>query len=244
MQEFDHIDDQMLDSFVDGELDAAGSQTVIQAMHRDPVIRERVYRLRRAKDLMMLGFGHEQLPAAENSAPAKVRRITSSRLVASFVVLIISIASTFFGYELGSHSAIKGVHSVLSVAEMRPHRVILHIDESNPVYFSKALAYATDYIRAHEAQGGEVAVIANAGGIDLMRPDATPFKQQMLEIMHDYQNIHFIACAAAIRELHKKGISPVFFDNVDTRKPAMDQIIEHVQDGWTYIKVRNLVSAS
>ncbi len=238
------MDDQLLSSFVDGELDAAGSQTVIQAMHQDPDVKERVYRLRRAKDLMMLGFSHEQLPAADNSTPMEVRRITSSRLVASIAALMISIASAFFGYELGSHSTATGEHIAASALAAQQHRVILHIDESNPLYFSKALAYATDYVRTHEAQGGEVAVIANASGIDLMRPDATPFEQQMLEIMHDYQNIHFIACAAAIRELHKKGINPVFFDKVDTRKPAMDQIIEHVQEGLTYIKVKNLVSAS
>lgn len=244
MQEFDHIDDQLLGSFVDGELDAAGSQTVIQAMHRDPVIREQVYKLRRAKDLMMLGFGHEQLPNAEDTVPQDMRNMHSSRLIASIVALVISIASAFVGYEIGSRSTATNERIAASVAATQQHRVILHIDESNPLYFSRALAYATDYIRTHEAQGGEVAVIANASGIDLMRPDATPFKQQMLEIMRDYHNIHFIACAAAIRDLRKKGINPVFFDNVDTRKPAMDQIIEHVQDGWTYIKVRNLVSES
>ncbi len=244
MQEFDHIDDQLLGSFVDGELDAAGSQTVIQAMHKDPVIRDRVYKLLRAKDLMRLGFRHEQLPADENPITQNVRRKYPSRLVASIAVLMISIASAFFGYKLGSHSTATSEHIAASATDPQLHRVILHIDESNPQFFSKALTYAIDYIRAHEAQGGEVAVIANASGIDLMRPNTTPFEQQVREIMRNYNNIHFIACAAAIRELQKKGINPVFFDNVDTHKPAMDQIIQHVQEGWTYIKVRNLVAES
>jgi anti-sigma factor RsiW len=52
----DIFDDQALGSFVDGLLDAAHTGKIIKAMEDDPEIRERVYQLRRTKDLMKLGF--------------------------------------------------------------------------------------------------------------------------------------------------------------------------------------------
>lgn len=53
----DVFDNQALGSFVDGQLDAAHTEKIIKVMEDDPEIRERVYQLRRAKDLMKLGFG-------------------------------------------------------------------------------------------------------------------------------------------------------------------------------------------
>lgn len=198
--------------------------------------------LRHAQDLMKLGFGHEQPPDV-------VRHKTHSffmgenlmRFVASIAVLAITLCAGIIGYHAGKHTA---TNEINATATEQTHRVILHISESDPLLFSKSLEYAKSYIREYESRGGQVAVIANAGGIDLMRSDTSPVKDQILDIMKNYDNIHFIACASAIQALHKKGINPVFFDFVDTRKPAMDQIIEHVQAGWTYLKVRDLVSVS
>lgn len=62
MEYFDKIDSLILGSFVDGELDSEHYATVIKAMHKNAEIRERVYELRRAKDLMKLGFGTASAP--------------------------------------------------------------------------------------------------------------------------------------------------------------------------------------
>jgi anti-sigma factor RsiW len=66
------FDDQVLGSFVDGLLDAASSEKIIKAMEDDPEIRECIYQLRRAKDLMRLGFGEVSAPSG-HTARAKFR---------------------------------------------------------------------------------------------------------------------------------------------------------------------------
>ena len=67
MKQSDHIDDILLGAFVDGQLDTANSEAVITAMENDPGTRERVYQLRRAKDLIKLGFEHVEAPAQTSS---------------------------------------------------------------------------------------------------------------------------------------------------------------------------------
>ncbi len=57
MENTDIFEDQLLGTFIDGELDAVNREAIINAMETDPLLRERVYRLRRARDLMQLGFG-------------------------------------------------------------------------------------------------------------------------------------------------------------------------------------------
>ena len=56
------IDENMLGAFVDGQLDPAGCETVVEAMAQDPALRQQVERLRRAKDLMRIGFASATPP--------------------------------------------------------------------------------------------------------------------------------------------------------------------------------------
>jgi anti-sigma factor RsiW len=69
----DILDDQALGSFVDGLLDAAHTGKIIKAMEDDLEIRERVYQLRRTKDLMKLGFADASTRPG-NTAPVNTAK--------------------------------------------------------------------------------------------------------------------------------------------------------------------------
>lgn len=245
MRDIDSIDNQMLGAFVDGELDPAGCQLVIQAMEDSPEVRERIYRLRRAKDLMKLGFAHAEPPSGgargERRQPGRHQK-RSLRLAASVAVFLITAGAALVGFQAGRSTDGHSRQVVASTEMEQPYRVILHVSESDPRQFAKALDYAAAYIREHEARGGEVAVIAHSTGIDLMRTGVSPYEDRVRDMLARRPNIHFIACANAIRALRKKGVEPAIIPDVDTSKPALDQIVEHVQAGWQYIKVRDLIS--
>jgi hypothetical protein len=61
-----NFDDRALGIFVDRLQGTAHSEQIIKAMEDDPEIRERVYQLRRAKDLMELGFGDANAPPGKS----------------------------------------------------------------------------------------------------------------------------------------------------------------------------------
>ena len=208
-------------------------------MEQDAGVREHVYQLRRAKDLMKLGFGTAQ-------APTRTLPVLKSRrwypgsfgVTATVMFLLISLGSGFLGYFGGKQLA---GQAVPTVAHQRMDRVLLHISEADPEQFSAALDYTRKFLKEHKDSGGWIAVIANAGGLDLLREGGSPFEQQIIALIREHDNVHFIACANSIRQLRRKGVEPVIIENVDSSMPAMDQIIRHVQEGWTYIKVKSLV---
>ena len=240
MTKSDYIfDDHALGAFVDGLLDDEHSEAIIRAMENDPEIREHVYQLRRAKDLMRLGFGDASTPS---SGTTKVKsrdwKYFSPRIAASIAALAVAFGAGMLTQHGGIHDLTS--QSLASLSQQQGNNVILHISESDPQQFSTALAYAEKYLKEHQAQGFQVDVVANAGGVDMMREDASPLKQQMIEMLSKYDNVHFIACANAIRALHKKGIEPEFFSSVYTEEPAMDYIIGRVQAGWAYTRVDSL----
>ncbi len=67
-----NFDTRALGNFVDGQLGAAHNARIIKAMEDDPEIRERVYQLRRTKDLMKLGYGDLRTPPG-NTVKSKFR---------------------------------------------------------------------------------------------------------------------------------------------------------------------------
>ncbi len=109
MKNFDKPDGQMLGAFVDGHLDLEHSDAVIKAMHDDPDIREQVYQLRRAKDLMKLGFADAQAPSGgQQQSGSFGRRLFTTRIAASVAavaaakILSASFASLSFNIDANS----------------------------------------------------------------------------------------------------------------------------------------------
>jgi hypothetical protein len=57
LKESNNIDEAMTGAFVDGQLDAANCEAIIEAMEEDNDLRDRVYDLRKIKELVKLSFG-------------------------------------------------------------------------------------------------------------------------------------------------------------------------------------------
>lgn len=238
MHKLDDFNDQTLGAFVDGQLDAETSESIINAMDFSNDIRQRVYELRRAKDLMRLAFSNTSLPAHKKSSTPQWRRYAMG-IAVSLSAIAISLGSGISGYYMGTNNQI--VTGTANSADIqKSERILLHISESNIEHFTAALDYAEYFLRENESSSKQIAVIANAGGLDFMRTGVSPYEEKIIEIMEKHSNIHLIACANSIRSLRKKGINLQLIKNVRVNKPAMDHIIEYVQDGWTYKKVNTL----
>jgi len=217
MQDTDLIDENILGAFVDGQLDNAGCEAVMAAMAGDPAVRERVERLRRAKDLMRLGFASAQPPIgreALRSAPPVTSRL-SRALAASVAVAALGLGAGTLGYHYGRHLDRNALEGLASAQQQHNDRIVLHIP----------------------APESRVEVIANAGGLDMMRTGLSPYEEQISALLEAHPNVRFLACANAIANLRKRGIEPRVIASVDTEKKAIDHIVERLQEGWSYVRV-------
>lgn len=243
MKDTDYFDDHILGAFVDGEVDAGNREAIIQAMESDPDLRERVYCLRRSRDLMKLGFG-DATPRSSRTKQQHRRWFPfSTRLAASIAALAISFGAGMLGhlYFQGQPGVAGQLLASSGQLQSDKNNVILHISESNPQQFTAAITYAEKFLQEHQSQGYQIDVVAHASGLDFMREDVSPLKQQMVEMLAKYDNVHFIGCANAISMLRKKGIEPAIIQGVSTDSTAFDHIVNRLQSGnWKYIKVESL----
>ena len=240
MKHTDNIDEQTLDAFVDGQLDPAQRSSVIQAMDHDPDVREQVYQLRRAKDLMKLGF-EDARPTSPGHRGGPTRRYAVG-VAASLAMLGIGFSTGMLGYHYTAHQG-SGTALMASAVQPQGSHVVLHIGDSDPDHFAAALNYVDSFLKENAGRGGQIEVVANAGGLELMRSGLSPYQQRVVDMINRHSNVHFIACANAIRNLQLQGIEPRIIKDVDTEQTALEHIVERLQSGWTYIKADALPEA-
>ncbi len=227
------LDDLTLNSYVDGQLTAEQEREILAAMEHDVAVREQICKLRRAKDWMRTGFADAVPP----TPPAtKLRRpfYVGNGIAASLMALALTTGGALLGYTCAERQA-----PALAQQQDSNH-VLLHLDKSGADNFAAVLDYAEKFLAEHAARGVEVEVVANAGGIDLMRTGGSPYNARVMALQHQYQNLHFIACANAIRNLRKEGVDVSMLNGVHSGETAVDHIVSRLQQGWRYVKVSDL----
>lgn len=232
----DRIDELMLAAFVDGQLDATHSEAIIDAMDNDPDMRQRVYELRKIKDLVKLGY-EDAIPDAprKNSfKPFPFWRQHCAGIAASIVAISVSFAAGVTYYHYNQSTPPFSSQDVASINLEQIDHIILHISESDPRLFEASLLFTEKFLKKH-SHNARIEVVANAGGIDLMRSDY-PLGDKVREMMADYDNVTFVACTNAINKLRQQGIVPKIIKDVGTDEAALDHILDRVREGWTYLK--------
>lgn len=240
MQEQKIPDEQMLGAFVDGQLDATNSALVLAAMDRDTRIRDQVYELRRAKDLIKLGFG-DAVPPRPVVADRRIGwRREASALAASLALLVVGSGAWSFGYYCSEQQLAKVSSDVISPGQQQAEKVVLHLSDANPAHFAAALDYVEQFISNNEGQGGQIEVIANAGGLDLVRVGVSPFEDRVRKILAEHGNVQFLACANALHNLQEAGVDAEIIGDIDSHGTAVDLIVDRLQSGWRYVKAESL----
>jgi intracellular sulfur oxidation DsrE/DsrF family protein len=120
-------------------------------------------------------------------------------------------------------------------------RLLFHISEDN----ARALAAAFDRIEKLLAdytaarQPVMVEVLANAEGLRLLRAEtATDAQRERIrQLQAAYPNLRFLACGNTLRRLRLEGQKVELLPEVVVVKSALDQVVQRLQEGWTYVKI-------
>ncbi len=239
MSNSETFSDELLHTFIDGELDNVTQQSIRVAMQQDSRLQERVVRLRRTKEMVRLAFAGAEPPVQQKAIQVQNRWIQAYGVAASFLVLALCFGVGILGYK---SAPLWSSQAAAVMDHQQPNKLILHIGESDPERFSATLAYAESYLKEH-AGDAMVEVVTNAGGLDLLRPGMSPYEHKVMEMMATYKNLHFFACMNSIRNLRRQGVNPELLKEVEAGQTAVDHIVNRVMEGWTYVKMDHLPEA-
>jgi len=237
----DRVSEEMLHALIDGELEPAEAEQLYSRIGEDETLANRVCILRGMKDMMRLAYSHPPVPPGKWQTPLNNRR-GMQQAIAAGLLLTLGIGT---GWLLHSKQAPSialqetggGVHLGATVADA--NRIIMHIDSASHQKFDALLDRADLLLTAaHDHKTPlQVEVLANSNGLNLLRADRSPFAARIAELTKKHQNLHFVVCAQTVARSAREEGRVVLMPEAKLAPSAIGEIVDRLQEGWTYIKI-------
>ena len=235
MKNDDHISEEQLNAFVDGELDSEERSCLFNEAEQSAELDQRLCQQRKLKELVK----HAYRDVPEPRRRLTGRRTRSSMLglaTAASMLLLLGVTAgqllpRFFDQDLRPGGLTANAQAVADV-----ENYILHVVSGEPEKMKFALQQARELLDSAGADSPrKVEVVANEQGLALLRSDVTPFSDEIRALAHE--NVVFYACSKAIERLEEKGIEVRLVPEAIPGYTALDRVVERLQDGWQYIKL-------
>ncbi len=223
----------LLHAFVDEQLDGASRARLFQALQEDEALRQQVCQLQETKAWVRSAFADVQAP--ERKPPRRQRRLPWG-LAASVAALALAFAG---GWLVRGAQPGDGLNAVvLDKVRASHYRVVLHITERDPHKFDRVLDEAQRLLERYRAQHIQVDVLANAGGIDLLREGPSPYARRVRALMQRYPgSVHFVACMNTLHRLQTQGQPVRLIPHTRQDTTAVDFVVRRLRAGWSYIRI-------
>ena len=242
--------DEIINAYVDDELDAVERENLKQAMANDAELSDRIHALCELKRTVKCTY--ESLPGADASTQ-KYRPVKMPAWQQSIAAAILLFLGILFGWQGHDHldnrpllqdtrwAANNTLHGLklTPVSLKQSNKIVLHIASADSDKLETAVRQIEHILKQYKKNDldFDLEVLANAGGLKLLRNDVSPYRREIESIMTENKNVTLIACSNALQRLREQGIEPRLIADTKTGVTAVEQIVKRLQQGWVYIKV-------
>lgn len=243
---------EQLNAYLDGELGPAEAERLRRAIDTNPALQRHLCELRRVRSLTREALRAAHAPSAGERC-LRARRRPALLAPPLAAAMLLGLALGLWWPKGASQGGINGLQAYLPegaqvvqpasfgiVSASNEIRMLFHINHAKP----KALREALDKIEAllaDFATSGKpvrVEILANAEGLKLLRADTSPERERIRTMQAAHRNLRFLACGNTLRRLRfEKGLQVELLPQVVVVSSALDQVVQRLQEGWTYIKI-------
>lgn len=237
--------DELLNAYLDEQLDADERGRLLQALREDQELAERVCALRQVKELTR--HAYDDLAPDPETAPAPPQRGRGARGIAAALSLMVAgAAAGWWGHQQWPETV--APTRMLQLEEVTPerllaaaqqsNRVVLHVSSNQPQRLTAALDTVDRLLQRSELQRNrlELEVIVNSQGLDLLRADTTAHAERISTLAGRFRNVHFLACSKAVERLRREGLKVDLLPEARIEGPALELILKRMREGWLYVE--------
>ena len=238
--------DELLNQYLDGELDSDVENEIMEEALENPDLNLHLRELRQVRALIRQALGTES-SAQTPSARYTNWRITGISVAASvFVALGVFIGWNLQGVDQNQQARtligpdrISTVPQLVANQQSDEVKAILHVSSAEAGSMQVALDEAEYLLRTYRENGRKLhlEILVNAGGLEHYRQDKTRFKVRLTSLKKDYPDLALLACNKTIQRLKmEKNEDAKLLNGVEVVPSALDRILYRLHSGWSYIK--------
>ncbi len=221
---------EKLHALADDQLDITEVPQLLEGIEADSKLQAELCEIRRTKDLIKHAYPLEE---AEQTIFSDSWTNLTAKVAA---ILILTLGS----FSLGWYNS-PTQNSVVYVTEsVQPklNKNIIFVGYSDTEKFKQTLAKAEEMlVNSKNNPNAEVYVVASSGGIDLMRSNVSPHQNQIMDMLDQYQSLHFVACNNTIYRYKKEGKPVHLIRNVEVASSAVEFVANRITKGWKYTSI-------
>jgi len=128
--------------------------------------------------------------------------------------------------------------SFATIDEESAHKVVMHVDESDPKKMNLVLNNASNLNKYYLDKGEEIMIeiVAYGPGLKMFMQNS-PVKKRLKTISQNYDNVKFKACKNTMKKVARKTGKPVkLAPHVTTTASGVVHLIERQEQGWAYVR--------
>ncbi len=234
MNKDEHISEEQLNAFVDGELDPEEKSRLFNESEQSVELDQRLCQQRKLKELVKHAYIDVPPPRHLPSSHTAQSGFLGRSLVAG-VILILGLSGGFIAHNYFDQTQVS-TSSVVSQPVAEVENYLLHVVSGEPEQMLAALEQARYLLEsADEDEFRQVEIIANEQGLNLLRSDITPYAEQITALQEN--NVVFYACSKTIERLEEKGVKVQLVPYANPDYTALDRVVTRMQAGWKYEKI-------
>jgi len=247
MNKTDQISDELINSFVDGQLSAEEKSQLLEAANADPALGAQICDTQRLKAMVSHAYQRTP-PSSRRHAEGTGAFLKHRSAIAAGLMLAAGALSGWFAHNwwdpAGLENASREVHyfqpSQLATKWTGQQKVVLHIGSADPRKLKAGLDH-TEYLLDTYRQAGrsvQMELVVSGGGLDLLRADVSPYAERIRSMKQAYGNLTFIACNQTLERLRKEGVEVRLLPEASlVQSSALEEVISRLREGWTYVSI-------
>lgn len=243
MKQDQTISDEFLNAFVDDQLDPAEKSRAFELIEQDETLKARVCELRGLKARVQHAYLNPP-PPPRSATKRWLSGAPYHQALAAGLLLAIGSISGWFAHNWTGYVSDRELMHLLQAVQRNdigadPRKLVIHVGTSNPVRLATALDEAENLLASSRNANRpmQVEIIANGGGLELLRADVSPYARRIGLMREKYPTLDLMACGQTLRNLRAKGVDVRLLPNTGVASSALDEITLRLRQGWGYIKV-------
>ena len=115
-----------------------------------------------------------------------------------------------------------------SAAEDNVHKIVFHIDDSDPERMNLVL---------NNVEPAQIEIVAYGPGLTMLVEAKSPVKDRVKSIADSFDNVEFKACANTLKAMTKKAGKEIkLLPQAKMVDSGVIHLVERQEEGWSYIR--------
>lgn len=234
------VSDEILNAFVDNELDKVERERIFECLRHDPLLAQRLCELTHMKELVRTAR-----PEPDESTLG-IRQHNRSGHVwgyAAMLVVVVAMGSLVYFSEFlpfKHNPAIDALHGIVQQqANAAEIKVVMQITSDETALMNKLLNQAEALVQMGSQldKPVRVEIVAYGKGLSMLRSDQSPYAHRISSLRQQHDNLLFIACQETLDKQQGKGLHNIrLLPGVVIVHSGAGEVQLRRSQGWSVLK--------